>query len=117
MRRESGLFTVCESRKGLGTRLGLKWRRNGGLCVKVLTKLVSAKQRSRKTAHFTTIFGSNIWVICKRQRKRMKGRRSKRGWRKKWGGENHVNRACMFLSLHTPHLYNCVTVDLNSFVV
>ena len=67
------LFIVCKAkisnqklgREELGTRLGLKWRRNGGLRVKVLTKLVSVEE-NRKTAHFTTIFGSNIRVICAR---------------------------------------------------
>ena len=28
-----------------------------------------------------------------------------------------VHHVCMLLSLHTPHLYHWVTVDLNSFVV
>ena len=36
------------------------------------------------------------------------------GWREEGITVHHV---CMLLSLHTPHLYYWVTVELNSFVV
>ena len=39
------------------------------------------------------------------------------GWREEGITVGIVHHVCMLLSLHTPHLYYWVTVELNSFVV
>ena len=69
------------------------------------------EDKKETSAHLATIFGSSIRVICEREEGREEGGRRE----EKKMGEYYAS--CMLLSLHTPHLYYWVTVDLNSFVV
>ena len=87
------------------------------------SKLVSMEdkhQRSRKKLltsrpSLAATYGSSV-----RGGGGMEGRREEMGWGG-GGGRNHSGYSIIMydclLSLHTPHLYDCVTVDLNSFVV
>ena len=97
------------------------------LCVKVLTKLVSVKdkkQRWRKKLltsrpSLAATYGSSVRGRGKEKNEGEEGGETKGGWRKKWEEENHngFSESCACFSHHTPHLYYCVTVDLNCFVV
>ena len=76
------------------------------------------KRSNRKTAHFITIFGSNIRVICERQESwEEEGEEGMEERREEGITVGIVHHVCMLLFLHTPHLYHWVTVDLNCFVV
>ena len=74
------------------------------------------RRSNRKTAHFTTIFGSNIRVICERLESwEEEGEEKIEGRREEGITVDIVHHVC--INTHTPHLYHWVTVDLDSFVV